>query len=117
MKDLPNLYYIHIGYASTIMSFYLLPVILFFKNNIFNVLTNVLKKKSLYYFIVIFLIYIFYHYYFFDFQKFTVKDYWVGLGIVHKLSLIITDNILYQEILTYFFFPTRHVKPKKKTYL
>ena len=38
-----------------------------------------------------------------DFEKFTVTDYWIGLGVVHKLSLILTESIRYQELLTYFF--------------
>ena len=41
---------------------------------------------------------------FFDFKRFTVDEYWVGLGVVHKLSLFLTSNIFYQEIITYFFF-------------
>ena len=63
----------------------------------------ILDRKT-FYFITIFLIYVVYNYIYFDFEKFTVTNYWVGLGVVHKLTLILTNNILYQEIITYVFF-------------
>ena len=104
LSDIKNLYFIHIGYAATIISFYLLPMIFFTSSDIGSKLKKIIMDRKTYYFIIIFLIYIVYNYIYFDFEKFTVTNYWVGLGVVHKLSLILTNNILYQEIITYVFF-------------
>ena len=104
LSDIKNLYFIHIGYAATIISFYLLPMIFFTSSDIGSKLKKMIMDRKTYYFIIIFLIYIVYNYIYFDFEKFTVTNYWVGLGVVHKLSLILTNNILYQEIITYVFF-------------
>ena len=54
-----------------------------------------------------FLIIIIYHFcilyliFHFRFEKFI--DYWIGLGVVHKLSLMLTESIRYQELITYIF--------------
>ena len=104
LSDIKNLYFIHIGYAATIISFYLLPMIFFTNKDIGSKLKKMILDRKTYYFITIFLIYVVYNYIYFDFEKFTVTNYWVGLGVVHKLSLILTNNILYQEIITYIFF-------------
>ena len=104
LSDIKNLYFIHIGYAATIISFYLLPMIFFTSCKIGSKLKKMILDRKTFYFITIFLIYIVYNYIYFDFEKFTVTNYWVGLGVVHKLTLILTNNILYQEIITYVFF-------------
>ena len=105
LSDIKNLYFIHIGYAATIISFYLLPVTLFTTNNLVGTkLKRKIINRSSLYILTIFIIYIVYNLIYFDFEKFTVTDYWVGLGVVHKLTLILTNNIIYQEIITYIFF-------------
>ena len=104
LSDIKNLYFIHIGYAATIISFYLLPIIFFTNKDIGSKLKKMILDRKTFYFVTIFLIYIVHNYIYFDFEKFTVTNYWVGLGVVHKLTLILTNNILYQEIITYVFF-------------
>ena len=104
LSDIKNLYFIHAGYAATIISFYLLPIIFFTSSEISSKLKKMILDRKTFYFVIIFLVYIVYNYIYFDFEKFTVTNYWVGLGIVHKLTLILTNNVLYQEIITYVFF-------------
>ena len=102
--DLNNLYLIHVGYAATLISFYLLPAILFIEKNVILKTKEIFSIKINYILLLLITIYILCNLLFFDFKRFTVDEYWVGLGIVHKLSLFLTSNIFYQEIITYFFF-------------
>ena len=101
-----NLYFIHLGYSSTILSFYLLPLISLTGDfdTIKKRLKNILIDKKIFFLISLSILYISYNFIFFDFEKFTVSEYWVGLGIVHKLTIILTQNIFYQKIITYLFF-------------
>ena len=102
--DLNNLYLIHVGYAATLISFYLLPAILFIEKNVILKTKEIFSIKINYILLLLITIYILCNLLFFDFKRFTVDEYWVGLGVVHKLSLFLTSNIFYQEIITYFFF-------------
>ena len=106
LSDLKNLYFIHLGYSSTILSFYLLPLISLTGDfdTIKKRLKNILIDKKIFFLISLSILYISYNFIFFDFEKFTVSEYWVGLGIVHKLTIILTQNIFYQKIITYLFF-------------
>ena len=99
------IYYIHIGYASTLIAFYLFPIMLFTGKLTFiiNNLKKLITLKSNYLFF--FLILIFFVYLInFDFEKYTIQDHWVGLGIVHKLTQLLFEQIILQEITTYIFF-------------
>jgi len=106
IEDIKNIYLIHIGYTSTLISFYLLPLILFtgnymeikkkFKEFIFN--------KKVIFFTLIPIAYIIFIYLNFNFEKITVTDYWLGYGVVHKLTILATNEIFLREIITYIFF-------------
>jgi len=105
VSDLDTIYYIHIGYASTLIAFYLLPIMLFTGKLTFiiNNLKKLISRKSNYLFF--FLILCFFIYLIdFDFEKYTVQDHWVGLGIIHKLTQLLFEQIILQEIITYIFF-------------
>ena len=103
-EDLNKLYFIHIGYAATLIGFYILPIVLFTTKDILNSLKSMWLRKESKYFLILVGIFIIYHFCFFDFKKFTITDYWIGLGIVHKFSNIVTNKIIYREIITYVFF-------------
>ncbi len=104
--DIKNTYLMHIGYSATLISFYLLPLI-FLTGSYVEITKNLkrifLDKRSLYLF-SIFIIYIIYGFYYFNFEKITVNDYWIGFGIVQKLTVLITDEIFLRKIITYLFF-------------
>ncbi len=106
LEDINKLYFIHIGYAATLISFYILPIIFLTSNNIVLSIKNMFYKKETYFFSIIVLAFIFYHFLFFNFEKFTTDDYWIGLGVVHKLSILVTNKFILREIITYFFFFT-----------
>ena len=96
-----SFYFVNLGYACTLVAFYLLPLLFFKKKSLIE--TIKIKKKN-YFIYVIPLIYISFLLVSFDFKAFTVDNYWVGLGYVHKASLILFNDIRYQEIFTYFSF-------------
>ena len=104
--DIKNTYLMHIGYSATLISFYLLPLI-FLTGSYVEITKNLkrifLDKRSLYLF-SIFIIYIIYGFFYFNFEKITVNDYWIGFGIVQKLTVLITDEIFLRKIITYLFF-------------
>jgi len=98
------LWYEHLGYATTIMAFYLLPLLLFKSKNLYVLFKNFFIEKNNYIIISLFFIYLFYLLNFFDYKEFTYEKYWVGLGYIHKISLILFNDYLLQEIFTYFAF-------------
>jgi hypothetical protein len=104
ISDLKFIYHIHAGYAATLISFYLLPIVLFTNSDLFKKIKGYFFLKKTYFYLILFLLFNFYNLFYFNFEQFTVTDYWVGLGVVHKLSLIATDQLFFQEILTYVFF-------------
>ena len=55
-----DIFLIHIGYASSMIAFYLLPLILFKDKNLLELIKNVLSKKINYFLIFLFVIYIIY---------------------------------------------------------
>ena len=94
----------HIGYATTIIAFYILPLLLFKNKNLYLLIKNFFSYKNNYIFISFFFIYLIYLLNFFDYREFTTEKYWIGLGYIHKISLILFKNYLLQEIFTYFAF-------------
>jgi hypothetical protein len=98
------LWYEHLGYATTIMAFYLLPLLLFKSKNLYVLFKNFFIEKNNYVIISLFFIYLFYLLNFFDYKEFTYEKYWIGLGYIHKISLILFNDYLLQEIFTYLAF-------------
>ncbi len=98
------LWFEHLGYATTMIAFYLLPMIFFKDENILTQLKKFYSKNINYVLFVIFFIYLAYLLTFFNFYEFTNTKYFVGLGFIHKISIILFENILLQEIFTYFSF-------------
>tara|TARA_B100001989_G_C24527505_1_gene459551 strand:- start:926 stop:1567 length:642 start_codon:yes stop_codon:yes gene_type:complete len=101
--DIKNIYFIHTGYAATIIAFYTFPLILFFKKDTLINFKDIIFSYKFALIIFLSFLYVMINFFILDFEKFTVTDYWIGLGVVHRLSLILTESIRYQELLTYFF--------------
>jgi hypothetical protein len=101
-----QLYLDHIGYVSTIIAFYLLPLLLFKGENIINLIKNFFLKRNNYYLISLFFIYLFYLIGFNDFsqQDFNNIHSIVGKGFLHKSSIILFENYLIWKIFTFFSF-------------
>ena len=104
VSRLDFLWFEHLGYATTIIAFYLLPLLLFKNKNLYLLIKNFFAKKNNYFIISFFFIYLIYLLNFFDFKDFTTEKYWIGLGYIHKISLILFKDYLLQEIFTYFAF-------------
>ena len=104
--DIKNMYFINIGYAGTLVSFYLFPMVFLtgsYKEILKNLKDFLFHKRSLFMLIVL-MTYVCYGFFNFDFEKITVTNYWIGFGVVHKLSFLITDEIFLREVITYIFF-------------
>lgn len=106
IEDIQNIYFIHIGYAITLISFYLLPLILFTGDyiEIKKKLKNFIFNKKIFFLILIPIVYITIINLNFDFEKITVTNYWLGYGVVHKFTTLVTNEIFFREIITYIFF-------------
>ena len=85
------------------ISFYLLPFVLF-KENLFENLKGLYQNKKNILLIISATIYVLLLINYFDFKKYTVDEYWVGLGYVDKITKILFSNILLREFFTYFSF-------------
>ena len=102
-----NLHFFHIGYASAIMAFYLIPIIFLKADNIIIIFKDFFSRSKNLYKVLVFLIYLIYIIFFDNFDDFTKEfdpDVRWGLGILHKVSLILFNNSFYGEIFTYFSF-------------
>ena len=80
-----EIFFIHIGYALTMVAFYLFPIILFKDKNLSELIKNFLSKKINYFFIFLFFIYIIYLISFVDFNN----QPFIGKGIIHKISQVL----------------------------
>ena len=95
-----QLYLFNLGYTSTIIGFYIFPILFFLEKNLFNQVKNFFSYKKNYYLLSLFFIYLIYLLNFLDFSNLPI----LGKGIVHKISIILFDEKLLQEIFTYFSF-------------
>jgi len=95
-----QIYFANLGYATTIIAFYLLPLLLYKKNNFFKLLKDFFKSKKNYYLISLFFIYLFYLLVFYDYDN----EARLGKGFVHKIAILLFDESYLQQVLIYFSF-------------
>ena len=97
-----ELFFGHIGYALTIIAFYLLPLLMFKEKNLYGLIKNFLSNNKNYYLISLFFVYLFYLLIFFNFNNQSM----IGKGLIYKASVILFDSQILREIFTYssFFF-------------
>ncbi len=96
-----NLHLYHLGYCTTIVAFYLFPFLFLKEKSFFEIVKNLLNSKWLYLIISIPIIYLIYLNLTIEFRSYTIDNYWVGLGVVNKLSSIIFDDLLLRSVFTY----------------
>ena len=106
LTRLEHLHFFHIGYASAIIAFYLLPIILLKKDNLVTIIKKFFRENKNIYQILIFVFYIIFIIFYYDFESLTVTNprYDYGLGILHKISLIIFKDIFFMQVFTYLSF-------------
>lgn len=92
-----KIFLIHIGYSSTIIAFYLLPLLLFKDKNIMILAKNFFFDKKNYYLVSLFIIYIICLIVFNDFSQQSIS----GKGFIHKISLILFDTNFPRMIFVY----------------
>lgn len=88
-----NLYFQHINYSTSIIGFYLLPLLLLIKDYSKN-LKNLFSHKGYLLFLVSILIYSIYFIFFYEINS----ESFIGKGIFYKLSLLIFNNFFLQKI-------------------
>ena len=100
------LWFQHIGYATTIMAFYIFPLLFFKNKNLYLLIKDFFSDKTNYIIISFFFIYLIYFVNFIDYQELTTEKTLMGMGLgyVHKISLIFFKDYFLQEIFTYFAF-------------
>ncbi len=94
-----NLNYHHIGYSFSIMSFYLMPFIFLLKDKE-KKLFDFFKSKENYLFILCFIVYLIYFLFFFNLSSF----FYLGGGVLQKVTKILFDSLLAQKIVLSFIF-------------
>ena len=91
-----GLYIDQLGYTSTIIAFYLLPL-LFFKETKLNLLIkNFFLNKKSYLLILPFILYLFFLLTSYEFSEKLSQGN--GYGYIHKISILIFDDLLYRSI-------------------
>ena len=88
-----NLYFQHINYSTSIIGFYLLPLLLLIKDYSKN-LQNLFIHKGYKLFLVSILIYSIYFIFFYEINS----ESFIGKGIFYKLSILIFKNFILQKI-------------------
>ena len=104
-----NLHFSHLGFSLTIIGFYLIPLFFFKDEGTKNIFFSYFREKNNLKITILFLIYLFLSFFFDDYQN--SKYPLLGKGVIHKLSLILFSDILFQKIFVYlnfllFFFIT-----------
>ena len=99
-----SLYFYHLGYAATIIAFYFFPFLFMREKSFFVTIREFFSKKINFLHLLIPLLYIFFIILNYSFKYYTVDNYWIGLGLVHKISLFLFSSIVRQEIFTYVSF-------------
>jgi len=94
-----ELFFDQIGYASTIIAFYILPLLMFKKDNFVASIKNISIRSESYLPILFFVFYFIYLFFFFNFS-----DQFLGKGFIHKISYILFDNYYYRLIFTFISF-------------
>jgi len=100
----------NIGYSSTIIAFYIFPLLFFKKESFFFILRKFINNKSNFYVIAIIFFYLL-ALFFFN-EKNNLSNYFlnsnkfqdIGNGFYYKFILLITKNIILTNILLYFGF-------------
>jgi hypothetical protein len=95
-----EIFLLHIGYAMTMIAFYLLPLLLFKERNLTDLIKNFLKNKNNYYLLALFFIYITILILFSDFSDQSV----LGKGFVHKISNVLFENEINKIFFVFFSF-------------
>ena len=95
-----QLYFSHLGFSSTIIAFYLLPIIFYKKENFFSFLKEFFKSKKNYFLISIFFVYFLYLIFFYEYEN----EIELGKGFIHKISILLFDQIFFQKMFIYISF-------------
>jgi len=95
-----EIFLIHIGYASTMIAFYLLPLLFFKNKNLLILIKKFFLNKKNYYLILSFFTYLFCLAFFFDFNDQST----IGKGFIHKISLSLFNETFSRMIFVYFSF-------------
>ena len=95
-----QLFFYHLGYATTIVAFYLLPLLLYKSENLLKLLENFFSQRKNYYLISIFFIYLIYLLFLHDYSDERI----VGKGFVHKIGILLFQEIFFQKVFIYFSF-------------
>ena len=97
-----TLYLDHFGYASTMIAFYLFPILLFKGKKLLLLVKNLFLDKKNYLLIILFFIYLVYLTLFF--KPNPDLDLFLGKGFIHKISFLLFGDYLYRSIFIYFSF-------------
>ncbi len=93
--------WIHPGYVISILSFYIFPLIFFKKRNILVIIKDLFESKLNKYLSLFFVIYLVYLFFLNDY---SFSHYNTGRGITYKVASLLFENLIVQEIFTYFIF-------------
>ena len=97
----------HLGYATSIIAFYTIPLFILIKFDSSQILKNKIFSKELFLILTLIIIYLIYLILNINFEFYTIEKYSrynFGLGITHKLSILLFENIKIREIFTYLSF-------------
>jgi hypothetical protein len=95
-------YFSHLGFTLTIIGFYFIPLFFFKENNIKSIIKSYFKNKKNLLFFLFFIIYLIFSIFLDNYQSSSYPV--LGKGVIHKLSLLLFDNLLFQKIFMYFNF-------------
>ena len=104
LSRLRDFHIYHLGYASTIIGFYIFPFLFLKNKNFFKIIIDFFLTKWSILILIVPLLYILYIYLNIEFKSYTVDNYWIGLGVINKIADILFNDINKKEIFTYLIF-------------
>ena len=90
----------HLGYSSTMIAFYLLPLLFFKGEKLILLIKNFFIDKKNYIFVLLFFLYLIYLIIFFDFSEEST----LGNGFIHKISILIFQDSFFKPAFICFSF-------------
>ena len=90
----------HIGFASTMIAFYLLPLLFFKEKNFSGLIKDFFSKKINFYLIISFLIYLSCLILFFDIGSHSI----IAKGFINKIAFILFEDSYLKSLFLYFSF-------------
>jgi hypothetical protein len=98
-RNTGGFYLSHLGFTLTIIGFYFIPLFFFREKNIISIIKSYFKNNKNLLLLFFFIIYLFFSFFLDNYQGSLFPV--LGKGVIHKLSLLLFNDLLIQKLFVY----------------